>query len=161
MAKTFGSFKKYTFVHGTGANAKTCQLWFRPLVFDVGTIITNLTATNDLVDEATVPRNVKALTRHRYPGAPGVSVKATTREVIVGPPATRSVLPGYPVTIELPASGAPYVFGGANGKMKSHQFTFVGPFTQLYKYAEQHNTKAFLLRSPWGETRHISHSAGG
>jgi len=103
-----------------------------------------------LIDDAVVTRPRPAITRHRYPGAPGIGVKAGTRQVVVGPSATRLTLPGRPITLECPKDGSPYDPNNAGAKMKVLQLTLEGSFPDFYTYCETAVAKSFLLRTNQG-----------
>jgi hypothetical protein len=100
-----------------------------------------------LITNAVVTRNIKAVTRRRYPGAPGISVPATSRSLVVGPPIKLGTWPGRPITLERPKAGGNFNPDDADVPMKVLQLTLDGSFSAFYTFVQTANTKAFILRT--------------
>ena len=99
---------------------------------------------------APVTRNVRALTRRRYPGGPTISVPASQRTVVVGPSIKEQVWPGRPITLERPKAGGPYNPLDSDVPMKVLQLTLEGKFADFYLYCQQNYALTFILRTNHG-----------
>jgi hypothetical protein len=103
-----------------------------------------------LITNAVVTRNIKSVTRRRYPGGPAISVPATTRSVVVGPSIKIGTWPGRPITLERPKAGGDFDPDDADVPMKVLQLTLEGSFPAFYQFVQTANTKAFNLRTNHG-----------
>jgi len=153
-----GSFVKYKGQTG-GQPPKDVIVWQKAQApHNILTFVTGLTASAvQTAENATPTRGVKAHSRHRYPGGPGISAGGGLRTSVVGLPARYSVLPGYPVTLEIPKDGSVYSPAGGQALLQV-QVTIQGPFTRFYTFCQQHSVKPFLLRSPEGKPYNVFHT---
>src|SRR5512137_488529 len=76
-----------------------------------------------LITNGVISRAVKGVTRRRYPGAPGISVPATSRSLVVGPSIKIGTWPGRPITLERPKAGGDFDPADADVPMKVLQLT--------------------------------------
>lgn len=102
------------------------------------------------VAPAPVTRNVRSLTRRRYPGGRAISVPATERTVIVGPSIKEQAWPGRPITLERPKAGGPYNPLDSDVEFKVLQLTLQGSFADFYLYCQQNYALTFILRTNHG-----------
>lgn len=112
-----------------------------------------------LVTSAVVTRNVKGVTRRRYPGGPGISVPATSRSLVVGPSIKIGTWPGRPITLERPKDGSDFDPANADVPMKVLQLTIDGEFPLFYSFCQAVKVKDFILRTNSGRPIYIG-SAG-
>lgn len=111
------------------------------------------------VDNAVVVRNVRSLTRRRYPGGPAISVPASQRQVVVGPSVKLQAYPGRPITLERPKAGGSWNPLDADVPMDVLQITLAGSFAGFYAFCQLQNKIGFILRTNAGRPIYIA--AGG
>jgi len=144
-------------------DARTFALYMRQVQFDELDIFLNPSTLKNR-DPATVAqvvetRNVRSLTRRRYPGGPGISVPASTRKVVVGPSIKLQAWPGRPITLERPKIGGSFNPDNADVPMKVLQLTLEGRFSDFYNFCQSANRIAFILRTNAGRPIFIEQTA--
>lgn len=82
--------------------------------------------------------------RKRYPGGPSISVGGHTRTTLLGGDANRRTLPGENAFIEITTGE------GVSRVTDVTQFSFTGPFTELYQFFLVNASVDMVLRSPDG-----------
>jgi len=109
-------------------------------------------------DDAVITRPRGATVRHRYPGGPGIGVAAGSRKLVVGPSATRRVLPGRNIYLEKPKDGSAYDPAHSGVKMRTLTLTLEGSFPEFYLKCEANNRVPFILRTNLGRPIYVKHT---